>query len=556
MKSSEGPPAGEEARTSVKELPIIFRFIFSSHFPLIVEKDLNGKEAKQVVYAKENNKTLVLIGLLIGLIFAELDETVVSTAMPTIIRDLHGLSLYGWVAGIYMLAVTMFMPILGKLADLYGRKRVYLFCVGLFIAGSIVCGLAPSMTVLLIGRGIQGIGAGGLMPLAMVILGDTYPLEQRAKIQAMIGPVMFLPQLLGPTVGGYIVDHVSWHWVFLINIPVGLLAAAVLSVGMREARGEEKRSIDWAGAFTMMLGLLSLLLAPVLIDNRDLSWSSPWIIGLLALSALLFALLVWIEKRAKEPLIPLHLFKNRTVVVLSLFVFVLMMGLMGGISSFPFFAQNVMGLTPTASGYLNLAFMAGAIPASILIGFLITRIAYRNLFIVSFILPIIGVYLLTRVNVDTTVLYIIVTFVITGVGMGALFGGDNLIVQESVDKEHSGVALSTVQLFQSIGITIGMSVFGSLLANHIKSGVLELRDQLPEGTADTIAKGGIPKGLDPGVTEKVQVAFSHAFQNIFTIGLCFAVAAFVIVWFLKKEVLKKKEDKGEDQGAQALQAEA
>lgn len=512
---------------------------------------------ENLVYAKGNNKLLVLIGLLIGLIFAELDETVVSTAMPTIIRDLHGLSLYGWVAGIYMLAMTMFMPILGKLADLYGRKRVYLTCIGLFIAGSIVSGLAQTMPMLLIGRGIQGIGAGGLMPLAMVILGDTYPLEQRAKIQAMIGPVMFLPQLLGPTVGGYIVDHISWHWVFLINIPVGLLAAAVLGVGMRETRGEGKRSIDWAGAFTMMLGLLSLLLAPVLVDNRGLAWSSPWIIGLFALSALLFCVLVLIERRAKEPLVPLHLFKNRTVIVLSMFVFVLMMGLMGGVSSFPFFAQNVMGLTPTGSGYLNIAFMAGAIPVSILIGFLITRVAYRTLFIVSFILPIVGMYLLTQINVDTTVLYIIVTFVIMGVGMGALFGGDNLIVQESVDKEHSGVALSTVQLFQSIGITIGMSVFGSLLASQIKNGVMELSDQLPDGTADTIAKGGIPKGLDPAVTEKVQVAFSHAFQNIFTIGLFFAIAAFVIVWFLKHEVLSKKEEKKEEgTKAQAAQAEA
>jgi len=499
--------------------------------------------------AKGNNKALVLTALLIGLIFAELDETIVSTAMPTIIRDLHGLSLYGWVAGVYMLALTIFMPIIGKLADLFGRKKLYLTSIGLFIGGSIVCGLSQSMEMLLIGRGIQGIGAGGLMPLAMVILGDTYPLEQRAKIQAAIGPVMFLPQLLGPTVGGYIVGHISWHWVFLINIPVGLLAAAILSVGMREARGEEKRSIDWAGAFTLMLGLLSLLLAPVLIDNQGLSWSSPQVIGLLVLSLLLFALLVRIEKRAKEPIIPLHLFKNRTVVVLSLFVFVLMMGLMGGLSSFPFFAQNVMGLTPTASGYLNMAAMAGAIPASILIGFLITKIAYRTLFIVSFILPIVGMYLLTQIGVDTTVVYIVVTFFITGIGMGALFGSDNLIVQESVEKEHSGVALSTVQLFQSLGMTIGLSVFGSLLANNIKSGVMDLSDQLPPGTADTIATGGIPAGLAPDLVEKVRFAFSDAFQNIFIIGLVFSFIAFGLCWFLKKEVLKKREE-GEEQALQ------
>ncbi|GJM76959.1 hypothetical protein HMSSN036_91750 [Paenibacillus macerans] len=273
------------------------------------------------------------------MIFAELDETVVSTAMPTIIRELHGLSLYGWVAGVYMLAVTLFMPILGKLADLYGRKRVYLSCMGLFILGSIVSGIAPSMAVLLLGRGIQGIGAGGLMPIALVIIGDAYPLEQRAKIQSLIGPLMILPQLLGPTVGGYLVGHVNWHWVFLINIPVGLLAAAVLSIGMRESRGTESKKIDWAGAVTLVLALLSLLLAPVLIDNQGLSWSSPVIIGLLVLSGLLIALLIRIESRVKEPIIPLHLFRNRNIVVLSLIVFILMLGVMGGTSAFPFCAM-------------------------------------------------------------------------------------------------------------------------------------------------------------------------------------------------------------------------
>ncbi|WP_274651092.1 MDR family MFS transporter [Paenibacillus humicola] len=491
---------------------------------------------------RSNNKALVLTGLLIGLIFAELDETVVSTAMPTIIRELHGLSLYGWVAGVYMLAVTMFMPILGKLADLYGRKRVYLSCMGLFIAGSIVSGLAPSMIMLLVGRGIQGIGAGGLMPLALVIIGETYPLEQRAKIQSLFGPLMILPQLLGPTVGGYMVSHVNWHWVFLINIPIGLTAAAVLSAGMRESRGEGKRSIDWIGAGTLVLSLLSLLLAPVLVDNRGLSWSSPVIIGLLTLFVLLIGLFIRIESRAEEPIIPLHLFRNRNVVVLSMLVFILMLGLMGGIATFPFFAQNVMGLTPTAAGYLTLAFMAGAIPSSIVNGFLITKISYRNLFIVCFILPVFGMMLLSQISVSTTVLYIVISFFVLGLGLGALFGGDNLIVQESVAKETSGVALGTVQLFQSLGATIGLSVFGSLLARHIKEGVAAMADRLPAGTADNIATGGIPQGLAGGLVADIQTIFAESFRNIFYISLIFVIIAFVLCWFLNKGVLVKREE--------------
>ncbi|MEQ4484524.1 MFS transporter [Cohnella silvisoli] len=211
-----------------------------------------------------------------------------------------------------------------------------------------------------------------------------------------------------------------------------------------------------------------------------------------------------------------------------------MLGIMGGIASFPFFAQNVMGLTPTVSGYLMLAFMAGAIPSSILNGFLITRIAYRNLFIVSFVLPIIGFVLLSRIDISTTVLYIIISFFILGLGLGALFGGDNLIVQESVDKEHSGIALSTVQLFQALGATIGLSIFGSLLAKNIGGGVEHLKSQLPPGAADHIETGGIPPWLSPDLLTKVQVAFADAFQNIFTISLIFVIIAFVICWFLKK----------------------
>lgn len=496
---------------------------------------------------KPNNKPLVLTGLLIGLVFAELDETIVSTAMPTIIRELHGLSLYGWVAGVYMLAVTMFMPIIGKLADLYGRKRVYLSCMALFIAGSILCGLAGSMTLLLIGRGIQGIGAGGLMPLALVIIGETYPLEQRAKIQSLFGPLMIIPQLLGPTLGGYMVGHVSWHWIFLINIPVGVLAAVFLSAGMRESRGAERKSIDWAGAAVLVAALLSLLLAPVLVDNQGFSWSSPAVLGLLALAVLLFALLIRIESRAREPIIPLHLFRNRNVVVLSLLVFITMLGIMGGIAAFPFFAQNVMGLTPTASGYLMLAFMAGAIPSSIANGFLITRIAYRQLFIVSFALPVVGFFLLSRLHVDTTAMYVIISFFILGVGLGALFGGDNLIVQESVDSRDSGIALSTVQLFQSLGATIGLSVFGSLLSQQIKSGVSGLSDRLPPGVADHIETGGIPPGLPGELLAQVKTVFAQAFQNMFAISLVFVVAAFVICWFLKNEVLSKREETAETQ---------
>lgn len=492
---------------------------------------------------QSSSRILVLIGLIIGLIFSELDETVVSTAMPTIIRDLHGLAFYGWVAGIYMLAVTVFMPILGKLADLYGRKRIYLFSMGLFIIGSLICGIAPSMMTLLVGRCIQGIGAGGLMPLALVIIGDSFPLEQRAKIQGLIGPLMILPQLVGPVVGGYFVGHLNWHWVFFINIPLGLLAAVILFFSMRESRGdgEESRSIDWLGAGTLVGALLSLLLTPVMIDNLQLSWSSPLIIGMLVLSAVFTGLFVWVERRVAEPIIPMSLFHNRNFVVLSLLVMTLMMALMGSFASFPYFAQHVMGLTPTTSGYLMMAAMAGAIPSSMVSSALITKVAYRKLFIVFMIMPLIGLIMLMQLTPGVSLIYVLVSFFIMGVGMGILFGSDNLIIQESVDPAHSGVAVSSVQLFQSIGATIGLSVFGSLLAKNIRDGIHALSAQLPAGSEENVAAGSLPSGLSTSVIHDIHQVITSSFDHLFVIGFGLTLIAYLFCWFLSPGVLGQKE---------------
>jgi EmrB/QacA subfamily drug resistance transporter len=500
---------------------------------------------------QKNNKALIVTGLIIGIVFAELDETVVSTAMPTIIRDLNGLSLYGWVAGIYMLTMTSFMPILGKLADLYGRKRIYILSMSLFIAGSIISGFAASMPVLLLGRGIQGIGAGGLLPLAMVIFGDTFSVEERAKTQGIFGAVMFIPQLLGPLIGGYLTQHISWHWIFWVNIPVGIVAAVVLSAGLTESKGNKEASIDWAGAFLLVGSIVSLLITPVLHETEGYAWGSPMIAGLWVLGAVLLGLFIFVEFKAKEPILPLHLFKNRTFVVLSLIVFTLVIGIMGSFASFPFFAQNVLGLSPIASGYLTLPLMVGAILSSVVSGRLMTKVPYRTIFIVSMALPAIGFYLMTGLDANTRIIEICGYFVILGLGFGVLFN-NNLIVQESVAKENSGVALTSVTLFQSFGLTIGVSVFGSLLAAHITSGIGKLAGKLPAGSVEGLgqaAQGGIPKGLDAKLVEQIKVVFSDAFQHLYWVSFGFALVVILICFFLKREVLsvsavKEKEGAG------------
>ncbi|MFC7391637.1 MDR family MFS transporter [Scopulibacillus cellulosilyticus] len=496
----------------------------------------------------KSNKILVMAGLIIGLIFSELDETVVNTAMPTIIRDLGGLSLYGWVAGVYMLALSAFMPILGKLADLYGRKKIYLICMAFFIGGSIVCGLSNSMTMLLIGRGIQGIGAGGLMPLAMTISSDLFPLEQRAKVQGLMGPIMFIPMLLGPLMGGYFVDQVSWHWIFFVNIPVGVVAAVCLLSGLQESITRKTVVIDWAGAFLLVSAIISLLITPVLIENEGYTWGSPLIIGLLCLGVLLIGVFIWAESKAAEPIVPLHLFKNRNILVLSIIVFTVGIGLMGSFSSFPYFAQNVLGLTPTEAGYLTLPMMVGAVISSMICGFLLTKVRYRELFVIAFIMPVIGFYLFSHMTIHTTIVQIIVFFLITGLGLGVLFGGDNLIVQESVEDEHKGVALATVPLFQTIGATVGVSIFGNLLSSTLTSKLGELGGQLPKSMTEhmnSLAAAGIPQGLSSELFIKIKTIFVDSFQHIYMYSFVIAIISFILCWFLKKEVLSSKsEEKG------------
>jgi EmrB/QacA subfamily drug resistance transporter len=494
---------------------------------------------------RTNNKALIVTGLIIGLVFSELDETVVNTALPTIIRDLNGLSLYGWVAGIYMLTMTAFMPILGKLADLYGRKKIYIVSMSLFVAGSIISGFADTMPILLLGRGLQGVGAGGLMPLAMVIFGDIFTVEQRAKTQGIFGAIMFVPQLLGPLIGGYFTQHISWHWIFWVNIPVGVLAAIVLSAGLQESKGNKNVSIDWAGALLLVGAIISLLITPVLHETESYAWSSPVLISLWVLGAVLLVAFVLVEGKVKEPILPMHLFKNRTFVVISLIIFVMAIGLMGSFSSFPFFAQNVLGMTPIASGYITLPLMVGAILSSIISGRMMTKLPYRNIFIVLMVLPAIAFYLMTSLTMNSSLIEIIVFFLILGLGFGVIFN-NNLIVQESVDKENSGIAITSVSLFQSFGFTIGVSVFGSLLASNITSGMGKLAGSVPADSIEELshaAQGGIPKGLDAGLVEQIKGVFSDAFQHLYWISFFFILIVLVICFFLKKRVLTISENK-------------
>ncbi|MFB5192622.1 MDR family MFS transporter [Alicyclobacillus fastidiosus] len=500
---------------------------------------------------KQTNKILVLIALIIGMIFSELDETVISTAMPTIIRELHDMTLYGWVAGIYMLTMTACMPILGKLSDIFGRKRLYLISIALFMIGSLVSGSAPTMELLLLGRAIQGVGAGGLMPLAMVIFGITFTVEQRVKLQGLFSIMMILPQLVGPMIGGYVVDHMSWHWVFLINLPVSALAALLMFLGLHEEKHRESRSVDYAGALTLVGSILSLLLTPVLIENKGLTWISPLVLALLGVSAVLLVLFILVERQAAEPIIPLRLLRNRNIVVMAVLMFTVMCGIMGAVSSFPYYAQIAMGFSATVSGYFTLMAMVGAIPFSLAFGFLISRMPYRTLFIASLLFPVAGLLLALWIHSDQNFFYPALCFFIMGIGTGTLMAGDTLLIQESTEEADRGVAQSTVQLFQTMGASIGVSVFGSLLAGRLKSGLAAVKDIPPRGNEEFNLNGLNLSDFAPELREKVTGVLTNAFHQQFGLALVFAVAAVVICFFFGKGMLVSEAPSAPSEGTAA-----
>lgn len=505
------------------------------------------------------NLKLILTGLLLGLLLASLDQTIMSTAMPTIIKDLGGLSLYSWVFSVYMLTSTTSMPIFGKLADLYGRKRIYMIGMALFMAGSALCGLAGNMTELIVFRGIQGIGGGALMPIAMTIIGDIVTPEKRGKMQGLFGGVFALSSIIGPAIGGFIVEHASWNWIFYINLPFGIAAMLIMSASLKESKSAEKRSIDWFGAITLSGSIISLLLALVLGGSGEgggavhYAWSSPQIIGLLAVSAALLALFIRIELRVKEPILPLQLFKNRVITVSYLTGFLMSAAMFGAITYIPLFVQGVIGVKPSMAGYILTPLMLSVFAAAIVGGRLINKVPYRVTIVGSMTIIAIGFGLLSQMDVHTSSTTIMVYMIITGLGMGPLMPTINTAVQGEVGRQLRGVATSSVQFFRSIGGTIGVSVMGALMASRMTEGMSGIGEKLPQVPADQLQQLANPRVLlDPAaltaiprdVLLELQRVFTAAVDQVFVAGFIIIILGFVTGFFIGNARLSDQDGEG------------
>ncbi|MGQ5389926.1 MDR family MFS transporter [Paenibacillus sp. M.A.Huq-84] len=506
----------------------------------------------------ENRKTgLIATGLLIGMILSSLDQTIVSTAMPTIIKKLGGLSLYSWVFAIYMLALTTTMPIYGKLADLFGRRKIYLIGLFIFLAGSALCGMAGNMVELIIFRGVQGLGAGALMPVAFTIIGDILPPERRGKFMGLFGAIFAIASIIGPTLGGAIVEYWNWSWIFYVNIPIGIPAFFIIAIALKESKSNEKRSVDWFGAITLSGAIVSILLALVLGGNQKgdaihFAWGSPQIVALFGIGALLLGLFLWIETKVKEPIIPLQLFKIRAIAFGSIAGFFMSAGMFGAITYIPLYVQGVIGVSPSIAGYILTPLMVSAAVTSTASGRWMNKASFRMILVPSLSLMVIGFILLSQMTVDTTKLQIVLCMIITGLGIGAVYPTLGTAAQSVVEGRDRGVSTSSSQFFRSMGGTIGVSILGSLLAQQMTSGLIHLSTKLAALPADQLQRFSNPQllldsearaSMPQEVWLGLQQVLSHSLKTLFLAGL-FSVGISLIACILMGNARLIKTSKG------------
>lgn len=423
----------------------------------------------------------VVIGVMTGMAIAALEATVVGTAMPTVIATLGGINHYSWVFSAYIVTSTVTVPIWGKLSDLYGRRLLYQIGIGVFLLGTLLSGLSNSMTELIIFRAIQGLGAGALVPLGMTIIGDTFTLKERANMQAYFSGVWGLSSIVGPVIGGFITDQLSWRWVFFVNLPIGIVASIIIGLALKEPKGKPKPVVDYAGAGLLMLAISLLMLALVEGGNSMASLFSVENIALFGVGILLLALFVWVERRVSDPVIPFGLFQNKTISVSVGAGFLGGIAMFGVISFIPLFAQGALGMTATEAGSLLTPLMLSWVTFSMIGGRLLLKLEYRTLTIIGFIVLTVGFVLLAFFQTDTPHYLLYIFLALIGCGLGLTMLTLLIAVQQAAERTQLGVATSLNQFSRAIGGAFGVAIMGAVLTAGLAT-QLELAASQPNST--------------------------------------------------------------------------
>lgn len=505
-----------------------------------------------------------LAGLMLSLLLAAIDQTIVGTAMPRVITELNGFDRYPWVTTAYLLTSTIAVPVFAKLSDLYGRKWFFLAGCLLFTITSGLCGASGRMTwlpidgmnQLILFRGIQGVGAGMIVGLLFAIIGDIFAPLERGKYQGLFAAVWGMASIFGPALGGWITDSVSWRWTFYVNLPVGAIAVAAIWIAFPDFHPQGvSRKIDWGGVITLTFGLAPLLLALTWVT--EYGWTAPRVYGLLLLATAMLAAFLAIEARAAEPLLPLSMFRIPLIAICSVAMFVLGMGMFGVVVFLPLFMQGVLDVSATRSGTLLTPMMVAAVAGSIFAGQYTSRVGrYKPLAVGGSVLVLVGMVLLALMNARTTNFEVLRNMVILGIGLGVMQPVYTLAVQNAAPREQMGAATASTQFFRSIGSTVGVAIFGSVMLSLYKSGfaaaaprglppaalqpfenpliVVQIRPRLEEAFAQY--PGGAQ--LLQKLIENMHGALVHSLQVIFWVGAGVMVVTVLLNLLLKEIPLR------------------
>jgi EmrB/QacA subfamily drug resistance transporter len=511
-----------------------------------VTEELIATEApSEHEFTKEEHRRIlvILFSLMLGMFLASLDQTIVSTALPTIAGDLHGLNHLPWVVTAYLITSTISLPLWGKFGDLFGRKKFFQIAILVFLAGSMLAGLSHTMVQLIAFRAIQGMGAGGLMVGSQAIIGDVIPPRQRGRYMGYFGAVFGLSSVLGPLAGGWFTQHASWRWIFYVNVPVGVVALAAIAAVLHIPVKHVPHRIDWWGTALLSAGVVGLILI-LTWGGQQYAWGSSTIVAMGAGSLVALALFCLVELRVAEPIIPMSLFRNRTFSVASSVGFVIGFTMFGAIVYLPLYLQIVLGSSPTKSGLQLLPMVAGMLTTFIVSGRLVTRTGRYKIFpILGSAVLAVGLVMFSHLGPETSFTTVALDMVVVGLGLGLVMQVLVVAVQNSVPHAQLGTATATATFFRTIGGAFGVAVLGAVFNNrllaHLRASASVAQLKMLQG-GNLAANPAQIRNLPPVEHTLVINAFSHTLQSVFVFAAPFAVVAFALSWLMKEIPLRTR----------------